>query len=112
MKAEILNLLKETKDFVSGQELCEHFQVSRTAIWKAVRQLEEEGYRIEAVRNRGYRLVGKPNAVTAAEISERLHTEWLGREIRYYDSVDSTNQQVKRLADQGAAHGMLVTRCV
>lgn len=109
MKAEILNLLKETKDFVSGQELCERFQVSRTAIWKAVRQLEEEGYRIEAVRNRGYRLVGKPNAVTEAEISEGLHTKWLGREIRYYDSVDSTNQQVKRLADQGAAHGTLVT---
>lgn len=109
MKAEILNLLKETKDFVSGQELCEHFQVSRTAIWKAVRQLEEEGYRIEAVRNRGYRLMGRPNAVTAAEISEGLHTKWLGREICYYDSVDSTNQQVKRLADQGAVHGTLVT---
>ena len=53
MKQEILRLLKEEKGYVSGQALCDRFQVSRTAVWKAVRQLEEEGYAIEAVRNRG-----------------------------------------------------------
>ena len=36
MKSEILRLLKENDTYISGQQLCEQFQVSRTAIWKAV----------------------------------------------------------------------------
>ena len=44
MKTEILKMLKETPDFLSGQQLCEGLGVSRTAVWKAIRQLEEEGY--------------------------------------------------------------------
>ena len=59
MKAEILKVLRESRGHVSGQELCERFQVSRTAIWKVISQLKEEGYEIEAVRNKGYRLLKK-----------------------------------------------------
>ena len=53
MKTEILTILKETEGFVSGQDLCGRLNVSRTAVWKVIRQLEEEGYQIEAVRNKG-----------------------------------------------------------
>ena len=53
MKGEILKLLKEADGFISGQELCERFGVSRTAVWKAINQLKEAGYEIEAVRNKG-----------------------------------------------------------
>ena len=56
MKAEILRLLKESSSYISGQQLCDHFGVSRTAVWKVIRQLQEEGYQIEAVKNRGYLL--------------------------------------------------------
>ena len=69
MKTEILKMLKETPDFLSGQQLCEGLGVSRTAVWKAIRQLEEEGYAIEAVRNRGYRLVASPDVITAPELT-------------------------------------------
>ena len=55
MKTEILTLLRETDGYVSGQELCEKFGVSRTAVWKAINQLKEAGYEIEAVQNKGYR---------------------------------------------------------
>ena len=44
MKTEILTLLRETDGYVSGQELCEKFGVSRTAVWKVIKQLEAEGY--------------------------------------------------------------------
>ena len=44
MKTEILKLLRESKDYVSGQQLCETFGVSRTAVWKVMNQLKEEGY--------------------------------------------------------------------
>ena len=57
MKAEILKLLRESDGYVSGQRLCEEFGVSRTAVWKAINQLKEEGYHVEAVKNRGYRIV-------------------------------------------------------
>ena len=49
MKAKILELLREKETYVSGQELCEQFGVSRTAVWKAIGQLKKEGYVIEAV---------------------------------------------------------------
>ena len=48
MRTQLLAALKEADDYISGQELCEHFGVSRTAIWKAVKQLKEAGYVIEA----------------------------------------------------------------
>ena len=56
MKTEILTLLRETDGYVSGQELCEKFGVSRTAVWKAINQLKEAGYEIEAVQNKGYQM--------------------------------------------------------
>ena len=56
MKNEILRALRNADAYVSGQELCERLGVSRTAVWKNIRALQEEGYEIEAVTNRGYRL--------------------------------------------------------
>ena len=50
MKAEILRLLKENDNYISGQQLCDDFHVSRTAVWKVMEQLKKEGYQIEAVR--------------------------------------------------------------
>ena len=44
MKSEILKMLRESEDYVSGQQICEKFGVSRTAVWKAINQLKEEGY--------------------------------------------------------------------
>ena len=57
MKEKILKCLREAEDYVSGQELCQMFDVSRTAIWKVMNQLKEEGYVIDAVKNKGYWLV-------------------------------------------------------
>ena len=56
-----ITLLKESDTYISGQQLCEQFQVSRTAIWKVIDQLKKEGYEIEAVRNKGYRLIDSPD---------------------------------------------------
>ena len=58
MQEKILEMLKQEKEngYVSGQELCERLGVSRTAVWKVIRQLKEAGYVIDSVPNRGYRL--------------------------------------------------------
>ena len=108
MKGEILKLLKETDGYVSGQELCRRFGVSRTAVWKVVNQLKEEGYEIEAVRNRGYALKGAGDVLSEAELLSCLKTEWAGGRTVYFDATDSTNIQARRLAEAHAPHGTLV----
>ncbi len=108
MKTEILRYLKEADGYISGQELCERFQVSRTAVWKVVRQLEAEGYEIEAVRNRGYRLKTAGDILSQADILSSIRGSWAGREILYLDEVDSTNTAAKKAAENGAVHGTLV----
>ena len=108
MKGEILKLLKETDGYVSGQELCRRFGVSRTAVWKVINQLKEEGYEIEAVRNRGYALKGAGDVLSEAELLSCLKTEWAGGRTVYFDATDSTNVQAKRLAEAQAPHGTLL----
>lgn len=108
MKNEILRALRETDGYVSGQELCNKIGVSRTAVWKNIRSLQEDGYEIEAVTNRGYRLAGVPDTIAEEEVASRLATERMGRQIRYFSRIDSTNQYAKRIAEEGAADGTLV----
>ena len=108
MKTEILTLLRESEDFISGQQLCEKFGVSRTAVWKAIGRLKKEGYQIEAVQNRGYRLAVTPDAFSEAELASRIHTAWAGKRLHYYGRTDSTNLRAKQLAEENAPHGTLV----
>lgn len=107
MKAEILRLLKESSSYISGQQLCDYFQVSRTAVWKVMEQLKKEGYTIEAVRNKGYRLLDSPNVLSKAEIESLVTTKWAGRQVVYYDETDSTNNQAKAAGEKGEVHGTL-----
>ena len=95
MKGEILKLLKESDGYLSGQELCERFGVSRTAVWKVINQLKEEGYEIEAVRNKGYILKSVSDVLSKEELESSLKTRWAGKEIHYFDRTDSTNIQAR-----------------
>lgn len=108
MKAEILALLRESDKFVSGQELCNRFGVSRTAVWKVINQLKKEGYRIEAVQNKGYHMVSSPDLLSKYELESRLATQWLGKEIAYKEVTTSTNADVRKMAEDGAENGLLV----
>lgn len=108
MKSEILALLREREDYVSGQELCGRFGVSRTAVWKAIGQLKKEGYRIEAVQNRGYLLARENEIYGRHELESRMDTRWAGHPVYFYDSLASTNLQAKLDAENGAAEGTLI----
>lgn len=108
MKSEILQMLRSTGDYLSGQQLCGMLGVSRTAVWKAVGELKEEGYVIEAVRNRGYRLIEEADVITQAELKSMLGTRWIGARLEYFDITDSTNIRARKLAEEGAPHGTLV----
>ncbi|MCD7885472.1 MAG: biotin--[acetyl-CoA-carboxylase] ligase [Lachnospiraceae bacterium] len=108
MKEKILSLLSENEEYVSGQALCKELGVSRTAIWKVINQLKEDGYEIESVTGKGYRLMHRPDCITAEEITSRLHTQWAARPVYYFEKIDSTNSEAKRQAEQGASNGTLV----
>ena len=108
MKSEILTLLREQDGYISGQELCDRFGVSRTAVWKAIKQLKESGYDIEAVPNKGYHLAGQKDVLTQNEIESRMHTKWIGKEVYYKELTVSTNLDVKKLLEDGAKEGVLV----
>ena len=108
MKAEILRLLRSADGYISGQELCNRFGVSRTAVWKAINQLKEAGYEIEAQQNKGYRLMAAPDLMTEAEIKSLMHTDWVAKEVLYFDTIDSTNTKAQELAEKGYPSGTLV----
>lgn len=108
MKEEILRLLRSADGYISGQELCNRFGVSRTAVWKAINQLKEAGYEIEAQQNKGYRLMAAPDLMTQAEIKSLLHTDWVAKEVLYFDTIDSTNTKAQELAEKGYPSGTLV----
>lgn len=108
MKEEILRLLRSADGYISGQELCNRFGVSRTAVWKAINQLKEAGYEIEAQQNKGYRLMAAPDLMSEAEIKSLMHTEWVAKEVLYFDTIDSTNTKAQELAEKGYQSGTLV----
>ena len=107
MKTEILKLLRATDGYVSGQQISEQLGVSRAAVWKAIRRLQDEGYQVEAVRNKGYHIVGTPDVMTKEELNSLMKTRWAGRNILYYETTDSTNLRIRQAGDEGAPHGTL-----
>ena len=76
-RAETLRLLRESGENVSGQDLCEHFGISRTAVWKIMNQLKEEGYEIEPVQKKGYRLQNETYQMNKDEQENLTHTNYV-----------------------------------
>ncbi|MGI6570208.1 MAG: biotin--[acetyl-CoA-carboxylase] ligase [Caldicoprobacterales bacterium] len=109
MKDQILMILMQNRErFFSGEEISRLLGVSRTAVWKAVRQLRDDGFEVESVTSRGYRLGRTPDILNPALLQSFLKTKKLGRKTEFHDSIDSTNTRAKELAQEGAAHGTLV----
>lgn len=109
MKEKIIKLLKENQDdFISGQKISEILNVSRTAIWKHIKLLKKEGYLIESISRRGYRLTSMPDLLTQEEMESFLKTKKIGREIIHYDSIESTNTKAKEFASDGLEEGVVI----
>ena len=96
------------QDFVSSQQICDELGCSRTAVWKHIEDLRKEGYEVEAVRRKGYRLLRKPDKISEDEILFGLETELFGRHIYFQEEVASTQLIAHDLVNKGAPHGSLV----
>ena len=94
----VLKALEENRDrYVSGQFLADSLSLSRTAIWKAIGLLRDEGYAIDSVTNKGYRLDPNNDILTSQGIYPYLDDDIKDIDIFCYDTIDSTNTEAKRL---------------
>ncbi len=106
-KNDVLLLLREQEGrFLSGEELARSLRISRTAVWKAIGQLRREGYPIESVTRRGYRLLPGADVLSAGGVRMYLRHRELRVEI--FDSVSSTNTLLKTRAEQGEDAGLVL----
>ena len=109
VKQQVLAALEsETGADLSGQALADQIHVTRAAVWKAIRALQEEGYQISAQTNRGYRLVGKPDHINMERLRPFLHQSSGFYQLVTARTLDSTNDAAKQLAAQGAPEGTIV----
>lgn len=95
-------------NYISGSALAEQLGVSRNAVWKAVKALESEGYIIESVTAKGYRLSKNSNHLSEQLISSKLSSSVLGSSVIVLDETDSTNNYAKKLVQKNAPHGTVV----
>ncbi|MBR6968262.1 MAG: biotin--[Ruminococcus sp.] len=109
VKSELLaNLANADGEFVSGAALAEKLGVSRNAVWKAVKSLEAEGFSISSVTSKGYRLSDDNNRLSADLITPLLKTKEIGRTIKVFDEVDSTNNIARELETEKYPNGTVV----
>ncbi len=107
MREKILDLLDEKK-YISGEQIAQKLKVSRTAIWKQIKTLRELGYKIESIKNKGYRLISRPDVPIEGEIKHGLKTKIVGRKIHYFKTLTSTNQYAKQLVQKNVDDGSVV----
>ncbi|TDT50317.1 biotin--[acetyl-CoA-carboxylase] ligase [Fonticella tunisiensis] len=108
MKDKILDILKSSRDYVSGEDISSSLGISRAAVWKHIKGLKEEGYEIESSSKKGYRLLESPDVLTYKELKNLLTTNYIGRKIVYLESTTSTNDIAKEYAEKGEKEGLVV----
>ena len=108
MQKKILDILLNADDFISGQEISENLGVSRQAVWKSINALREKGYEIQSVTNRGYRLVSSPDYLNESSLKSLMHNKIIGKNLIVLDSVNSTNDYLKKLGNEGCDNGTVV----
>ena len=107
VREKVLEMLG-TGETVEGAKMAKELGVSRTAVWKVMNSLRQNGYEIEAVTNRGYKLISAPDRLSEAEIRRWLTGGAAGRAMEIHERLDSTNNRAKVLAAAGAPHGTTV----
>ena len=108
-KDRILKLLRASKTgFLSGEALASKMGISRTMVWKHIKALEREGFKIEAVPSQGYRITSAPDTLRRDDIRAGLKTKVIGREIHVFPEVASTNTVAMEMAAKDAPEGTVV----
>lgn len=108
MQDKVLKILSSSNDFVSGQDISQRLGVSRQSVSKAVKALRAVGYTVEAVTNKGYKLIAVPAYLNEVSIKTYLNTAVIGKKLIVLDTVDSTNDYLKIKGSSGCENGLVV----
>ena len=107
IKVKILQLLSDGA-FISSETVANNLNITQDSISKKIKSLQKLGYKIEYVKNKGYRLISNPDILIPGEIATGLNTDIIGKDVFYFKSISSTNIYAKQLADKGIKEGVVV----
>ncbi|MDD4980174.1 MAG: biotin--[acetyl-CoA-carboxylase] ligase [Candidatus Omnitrophica bacterium] len=108
MQEKILDFLKRKQDYISGDLISHRLGITRQALWKHIQILKDAGYDIVAVPHLGYKLVSCPDRLMPLEVSRGLNTKFVGKKIRYFDTVSSTMDVALQSGIEGSGEGTLI----
>ena len=108
LKKSIFDILAGAESYISGQALAQRLGVSRQAVWKGIKALRDDGFVIDSVTNKGYKLSGMPPDLNELSLRYYLKTKTLGKNLIVLDSVGSTNDYLKHLGSEGCENGTVV----
>lgn len=101
-------LLDHQGEYLSGEEISKRLGISRTAVWKQINKLREQGYEFEAVSRKGYRLVYQPDKLKHFDVVTLLQGSQYGQQLKLLETTTSTQEEIRIWAEQGANNGALV----
>lgn len=106
---KVLSFLKtHNTEYLSGQDLSDVLKISRVAVWKHIKKIKELGYEVESIQKQGYRLVSNTELLLPWEITEGLETKKIGKEVYYFDSTGSTQDQAMKMSSNIKNDGTVV----
>ena len=106
---KILKFLQtHNTEYLSGQDLSDVLRISRVAVWKHIKKIKELGYTIESKQKLGYRLISNSNLLLPWEITSNLKTKIIGQQAYYFDTIDSTQNQALKMADDTSHDGSVI----
>ncbi len=95
-------------EYLSGQDLSDVLRISRVAVWKHIKKIQELGYTVESKQKLGYKLISNSELLLPWEITANLKTKIIGRQAYYFDSIDSTQTQALKMAGDVANYGAII----
>ncbi|WP_428327069.1 biotin--[acetyl-CoA-carboxylase] ligase [Nitrosopumilus sp.] len=95
-------------EYLSGQDLSDVLRISRVAVWKHIKKIQELGYTVESKQKLGYKLTKNSDSLLPWEITTGLKTKTIGQQAFYFDSTDSTQNQALKMAEESDKNGAIV----
>jgi len=95
-------------EYLSGQDLSDVLRISRVAVWKHIKKIQELGYNVESKQKLGYKLISNSELLLPWEITSNLRTKTIGKQAYYFDSIDSTQNQALKMAQDVANDGTVI----
>ena len=95
-------------EYLSGQDLSDVLRISRVAIWKHIKKIQDLGYTVESKQKLGYKLTENSDILFPWEVTSELKTKLIGQKVYYFDSIDSTQNQALKIANEPENNGAVI----